>query len=108
MTSRLATGAPGLPIPATDDRSLLAVQASLDRLRESVSGFPPFSGSGREVERTLVAGSNRLAHGLGRTPRGWLVLRCKGAANDLYESASDNNFLTLVTAGAPTVTLWVF
>lgn len=57
----------------------------------------------------LVAGSNVLAHRLGRAPEGWYPVRVTGAnAFSARETASDARFLTLDVVAPCTVDLRVF
>lgn len=64
---------------------------------------------GREVSfEVTAAGSHRQPHGLGYTPRGWLVTDATGAAPALYREAWDDRAITFNCAAACAVTLWVW
>jgi hypothetical protein len=55
-----------------------------------------------------AAGSARIAHRLKRVPRGWRVIRARGAAARLYESSStepDATHITLFSETTCTVDL---
>lgn len=53
---------------------------------------------GRDIELTaLTAGTNNVAHGLGKIPTGWIVIR-KNATADLWEAQDPNDkYLFLAT-----------
>jgi len=104
--------------PTPDDVSILwrNVQDAFDRLFARV---PILNGQllASEVSTTgevtdgvaLSATAKLVAHGLGRPPRGWLIVRSFGAnAADVRETARDARTITLVAASACTVYLWVW
>lgn len=65
--------------------------------------------AGRLVSAELVAGANRVAHGLGATPSGYLQLRLRATAPvTYYESAADRAHLELTSSAAASLTLWVW
>lgn len=69
----------------------------------------PFVGFGNVVEYTFtVVGALTIPHKLDRKPQGWMVVRLRDAAPTVYESASDENTLTLTSSGAGRVSVWVY
>ncbi len=56
----------------------------------------------------LTTSSLRVEHGLGRTARGYIVVR-SDAAQTVYETAApDASYVYLRASGTVTVSLWVF
>lgn len=63
---------------------------------------------GRLIESASVSTTAAaISHGLGRTPRGWIVVD-KNAAVHVHRTAWDSRTLTLVGSASATVSLWVF
>lgn len=90
------------------DHGFLAAQ-ELSRKTAAVINGAPFVGFGNIVEYTFAgAGASKLAHKLDRSVQGWIVTRVRGAAVSVYESASDENTLTLTSSGAGRVSVWVW
>jgi hypothetical protein len=77
----------------------------LDALRAPI-GCPLLYGRAVAVE--LLVGTITFNHYLARTPAGLLVTDQTGAAPSFYRTAWDERTITLVSAVACTVTLWVF
>lgn len=86
----------------------------LEDFSKQVSDCPLLSG--RLIENIAVpaAGSSAVInHGLGRTPRGWIVTDAQDAVNPtlyLERVAWDERTITLYSdmAGPRTVSIWVF
>ena len=54
------------------------------------------------------AATNYVAHGLGRTPQGWIIVRINAAATVYEAQDPDDRYLYLTTSADATVSLWVF
>ena len=68
----------------------------------------PFTDGKRLEELDLTTTETTVAHGLGRKPKGMLVIS-KNAALHVFESTkSDENHLYLKSDGTVTATVWVF
>ena len=64
---------------------------------------------GRLLEDVAVAtSSTAVSHGLGRPPKGWIVVDQNVAAHVHSPSASTDKFLYLIAGSAATLSLWVF
>ncbi len=104
---------PPIPVPGgEDERTLQAIQAGLERVVAAITATPPYGPSGAlYVSPAALSTTNVVPHRLGRKPRGWLVTRCTGAVNDLYEVANSatDQFVTLNSAaGGQLVEIWFF
>lgn len=88
---------------ATNDRALDEVRGSVAQLDRS-----PFLRGTLTAGITIVAGENRIPHGLSRKPGGWWVTRAQGAAPRLFETESDENYIVLRSDTAALIDLWVF
>lgn len=64
---------------------------------------------GHLIEDVTINTTNDVSHGLGVTPRGWVIVR-KDANEDVWENVSSvpTRLLSLESSGAVTVSLWVF
>ena len=78
-----------------------AAREAIDNLRKV-----PILG-GAPVTADLALGSNMVAHGLRKTPTGWIVIDRDSAAT-VYRTAWDKTHLTLQVSAAVTVKMWVF
>lgn len=58
-------------------------------------------------DQVITTSDTPLNHGLGRRPVGYLIVT-KNAAEDVYQTAMTENFLTLKATGSVTVNVWVF
>jgi hypothetical protein len=90
------------------ERVFKMVFECLSEVRDFINRHPFMVRDGVLYKGTLVAGDNIIPHGLGRTPRGWLVTRAKSAAPVLLETARDDRNITLNSSGAPYVEIWFF
>ena len=89
---------------------------AMDEVREVVNDLAATSLlSGVLLEDIELSGgvTRKLAHGLGRAPRGWMVVRQKGWTSTGYLNEVDhgkkNEQLWLKAIGMdPTLSLWVF
>jgi hypothetical protein len=63
---------------------------------------------GTLVEVQLQVGANEVAHGLDRVPVGWFPARVTGAAFSAFEREASRRFLSLDSATACRVWLWVW
>ena len=101
----------GLP-PGEDTRAFDALAADLSHLRDSHNASALAAQEGRLVTgQAFGAGATvKVAHGLARTPSGWLVTRALTSAPLLFEVSRDRYFLTLTHTGASDtrVDFWVF
>lgn len=93
-----------------EDRDLQNVQDNVSIFVNSIKDKQILDG--RLIESIVLdSGSNptSIAHGLGRTPRGWIVVG-QDAAADIYSSVSDTPTATLdLNCSADvTISLWVF
>jgi hypothetical protein len=95
----------------TGDEVLERIQSNIDgAFQRLLQVFPIVNGRLiRDVPLSTTA--TGVAHGLGRSPAGWIVVG-KDAAEDVFMSASDNivaeRTLPLTATGTVTVSLWVF
>ncbi len=90
----------------TGDFALKTLQENVERAISEVIRSPLLDGFLLE-DVALVSGSNQVSHKLGRSARGYFVVS-KSNASTIYDTAKDDKFVTLVTSGAVTVSLWVF
>lgn len=89
--------------PAEDERYAQQL-ADMQRLLRL-----PFLRGVLHEDVTFASGDTDFAHGLGRAPRGWMVMRAIGAAPAVHERAgSDARLLKLNVSVAATLTLWVW
>ena len=90
------------------DRSFRDAQDLAKRATMAINNTP-FVSFGNVVEYTFTgAGALTLPHKLDRNIQGWIVIRSRDAAPTVYESASDENTLTLTSSGAGRVSTWVW
>ena len=61
-----------------------------------------------EDQELSASTSNAVAHGLDRTPQGWLVVRTNAAATVYAAQDPDDRYLYLTPSVNVTVSLWVF
>lgn len=103
-----------LPLPRehTGDRQTQAMQVTAGRTASTLNGCPFIVGNHVE-DLTITAGANnRVAHGLGRKVRGYIVTR-SDSADQIYETdpsiANDDKFLDLTAAVAGGLySIWFF
>lgn len=88
------------------DRAMDAVQ---EAARASLAGFAAKSiADGVLISGvTLDATPRPVAHGLRKSPRGWVVVD-RDAGVHVFRTAWDKNTVTLAAGAAVTVSLWVF
>lgn len=95
-------------LQAKDD-TLNQVQNNLEEALKPIFAVDILDG--RQLSATLTGGSvdNLVAHGLGRTPRGWIVTDVS-ADTRIWKVTSTNPavFLTLRSINTAAVQLWVF
>jgi len=89
----------------TSDR----VVADLQSLIRELSAVPFLEGKSLK-NVALAAGATQIQHGLGRAPRGWIVISFSGAAASDFprQTAADAEVLELTVTNAATVSLWVY
>lgn len=64
--------------------------------------------SGRNVKDVAIGTTaTQIAHGLGRTPRGWWITDASVGAT-VYKTAADSRTITLIASSAGTFSVWVF
>lgn len=96
----------------TGDRKLDAIQSRTDRVAKAI----PFFADGVYLEGVVVATTDTVVdHGLGRAPRGYLVLRVQGNAVPFCESLPANQpadltrqFAFVASGASVTLDLWIF
>lgn len=94
-----------LPPGHAEKQDVLQLREDVREVLDEVRGIPLLDQS--EVTATLSAGSNLVAHHLGRTPRGWVITDIS-AGITLYRSAWDATHLTLVASAPATAGLLVY
>lgn len=92
------------------ERALLTTQRELDQQREQLNRQPLTAPDSRLYApgTPLAVGDNRIAHKLGRKPKGYVVTRSTGGAADLYEVSRDDRFITLNSGNTATVEILFF
>lgn len=94
-------------------RKQLTGDANLDKVQNNVEIFAQqfYRNSlidGLLIEGvTVTTGTASVAHKLGRTPVGFIVVD-KNANADIWTVSKNNTFLTLDASATVTVSLWVF
>ena len=84
------------------------IERSGDSLRDALNVVPFLDGVLYSPGTALTVGSNVIAHRLGRTPKGWILLRATGAATSLYEESRGDKYITLNSSGAAVPEIWFF
>lgn len=99
-----------LPTVQTDDRKLQLIQSNIANVLQPVLTNPLTYGQLFE-DVTLKAGLNSINHGLGRTFRGWIIVRQRGPAS-FYDTQDTNTTpkltLNLVSSANVSVDIFVF
>lgn len=90
-----------------------AIKLAIERVWEWSDQFSPKRMpwlDGVVVQATLAAGNNTVEHGLGRSPRGFVVIGFDGASSAALPSMVSKNTRSMVlNSGATMVlTLWVW
>lgn len=97
------------PVRGLDDK-LLRLQDAVDAAFKKLQSLASIL-DGRLLENVVVTTTaTEVPHGLGREPRGWLVVR-SSVALSVYEaapSAYPTLNLRLTATGTDVVSLWVF
>ena len=96
-------------------RDVRPVATSMPEVREAVDAIKEAIDELREipllsyevVDADLAVGSNRVQHGLARTPQGWLIADRDSVAT-LYRTAWTTRDITLQASAAITVRILVF
>lgn len=98
----------------TEFERLSVGDAVLDALQDRIADWSRPLVQCNLLDGTLLQSVNvgtsqtSVAHGLSRTPVGWIITRKLGPG-DVYEAkAPDNRFLYLVSTASVEVDLWVF
>lgn len=90
----------------TTNQELSAAQRNISTFAQQFYGIQLLGGIlVRDV--TLSTATTAIAHKLGRTPIGYIVVD-KNTTCDIWTVAKDATTLTLDTSAAVTATLWVF
>ena len=82
------------------------LQENLEVCLKFISEVPHLDGV--LLENVEVNGATKVAHKLGRSLIGWMVVKNTTAGDLPYETDRDDQYLTLYTAGSQTLDLWVF
>lgn len=90
------------------DAELEAVQTNISQVITPVLKSPIVDGT--LVSVSLVNGDNRVSHGLGRVPEGWIIVDRSTAATVYRDPAkiTDSTTMTLTASGTITTTIWFF
>lgn len=88
------------------DENLEAVQSNSESLWNSIRTHPLLTGR-LITDIDVSATSTRVSHKLGRTPRGWFMVKCSTPIV-IYSTGSDSKFLNITATGPDKVSLWVF
>lgn len=93
--------------PGTSPSSVLKSIEELITVVKSICRLPFISG--RMVKGVeMDGGSNiKVAHGLGRTPQGWITIK-RGYGGIESEVSRDEKYLTLYCDNPLTIDIWVF
>lgn len=99
------------PFRATKDETVGVVQRDSREAFRQIAATPIVAGKLVTVTLDSTKTTN-VAHGLGRRYQGWLLVDIT-AAGDVYRDGTANvdtaTYVPLkVSAGTPTVTLWIF
>lgn len=90
---------------ATPAEILAAVDEELRSLRDATAtGIA----GGRLVSVNLHVGVNTIAHGLGRPPKGWVLVDTSAATALNREGAWSSESIAINASAAAAVILWVF
>lgn len=92
----------------TQNGEIAAVQDQIEMAFGEMDRQIPFLDGARMTSVVIAGSSTRVAHGLGRVPLGFLILKRNANQNVWEASAADSRFLNLQAGGAVTVDLWVF
>lgn len=101
------------PLPRQQTREAQAVADAVSSLPTRRGGSVPWT-EGRLVRDVTVEATSEkeVAHGLGRSPQGWMVLSVRSDASNEYpvETERSAELLTIHNYGAADVTcdLWVW
>lgn len=91
----------------TENLDVRQLQDAVDEVLKDVINNPLLQG--RLIEKVVLsAGTNTLAHGLGRELRGYLIAKRSSAATVYQIDPPTPDYLTLVVSADVTLTLWVF
>jgi len=95
---------------AKTDEKLAAVQDSIEEILDNISSIEILNG--RVVENVLLTSGidNKVAHGLGRIPIGYVVIRQSADARiwNYGFTGFDDRFITLQSSTNVYAYLWVF
>lgn len=89
---------------------------AMDEVREVVNDVAAIDIlQGKLIEAVVLTGgtTRKIAHGLGRKPRGWIVVKQKGWTstgymNEVDHGSKDRELWLLAYGMDPTISLWVF
>lgn len=90
------------------DAELEAVQTNIAQSIVPLLRSPIVDGN--LVKAALVSGDNRVSHGLGRVPEGWIIVDRSMAAT-IYrdpDKITDSSTMTLTASGTILTTIWFF
>lgn len=94
----------------TEDYELGTIQGNVGKTLDLLT-TGPLSGGLLVADIVLAIGDNNVAHGLGREPLGYLVVRSSGTS-DIYDKTVGKNLkptiLKLNSSAAITVSLYIF
>ncbi len=78
-------------------------------IEQAIAGFikSPLLDGLQLDDVSLATGNTKIKHKLGRKIRGYLIVK-RSNASTIYDSASDDLFLTLNASAPLTVSLWIF
>jgi len=98
---------PYSPIKFLDNQELNRVQENISQYTNQLNGR--FIVDGIIINASLVSGqANRVPHGLGRTPNGYIIIY-KNDTCDIWDNANPDSLLFYLNTSADvTVKLWVF
>lgn len=89
-----------------EDKDLQKLQRNIETAVNQVLRNPLLDG--RLIpDVNLISGNTKIEHKLARNLRGYLVIDRNNGAT-IYTTSKDENYLTLNSSAAITVSLWVF
>lgn len=101
-----------IPFVQTTDRKVNQLQQNIIQAVTPLLKNPVVNGGSILASQTLAIGNNTLAHGLGRTLQGWLIVRYHGAWAQIFDNQDTNSkpaVNLILNASAPvTVDVYVF
>lgn len=91
----------------TESREVNQLQSNIATVLNPLLSNPLLNGSFL-TGIALISGTTVIAHGLGRTPQGWMLTDINGAATVYRSAAFNSSTLSLTSDASVTVNLYVF